>query len=209
MATAKTYDENGEVSASVDLPEDLFGQPMHEQSVYETVNAYRTHQRQGTAKTKERGEVAYSTSKLYRQKGTGNARAGSARSPIRTGGGTIFGPKPRNWKTRLNKKTRRLALRSALSDRARLEAIHVVEDPNLDAPKTKAMSQLLDKMGLGDKTVLFVTNGERGILFKSLRNIPRVDTIPANQLNAYSILRSDALVFTEESLKRAVEVFGS
>lgn len=209
MATAKRFDENGEASASVDLPEDLFGQPMHEQAVYETVNAYLTHQRQGTAKTKERGEVSYSTAKLFRQKGTGNARAGSARSPIRTGGGTIFGPKPRNWRTNLNKKTRRLALRAALSDRARLEAVHVVEDPNLDAPKTKAMSQLLANMGLADKTVLFVTNGERGILYKSLRNIQCVDAIPANQLNAYNILRSDALVFTEESLKRTVEVFGS
>jgi large subunit ribosomal protein L4 len=209
MATAKRFDENGEASASVELPEDLFGQPMHEQAVYETVNAYLTHQRQGTAKTKERGEVAYSTSKLYRQKGTGNARAGSAKSPIRRGGGTIFGPKPRPWRTNLNKKTRRLALRAALSDRASLSAVHVVEDPNLDAPKTKAMSQLLANMGLAGKTVLFVTTGERGILYKSLRNMERVDTIPANQLNAYVILRNDVLVFTEESLRRTVEVFGS
>jgi len=209
MATAKRFNENGDAAASVDLPDELFGQPIHEQSLYEAINSYRAHQRQGTAKTKERGEVSYSTRKLFRQKGTGNARAGSAKSPVRTGGGTVFGPKPHAYNTRLNKKVRRMALRSALSDRARLEAVHVVENPNLDAPKTKAMAQLFEKMGLAGKTVLFVTNGERGVLHMSLRNLPRVDTIPANQLNAYSILRSDVLVFTDESLDRVLEVFGS
>ena len=209
MARAKRFNESGEGGTSIELPPDLFEQPMHEQAVYETVNAYRSHQRQGTAKTKQRAEVAFSTVKLYRQKGTGRARAGSAKSPTRVGGGTIFGPQPRDWRTNLGKKVRRLALKSALSDRARMDAVRVIEDPNLDAPKTKAMAGLLEKMGLSGRKILFVTNGERGVLYKSLRNIPGVDTIPAYQLNAYRILRSDLLVFTEQSLRRTVEVFGS
>lgn len=209
MATAKRFNENGEGNGDVSLPDDLFAATIHEQALYETVKVYRTNQRQGTAKTKERGEVAFSTAKLYRQKGTGRARAGSAKSPVREGGGTVFGPKPRNFPTRLNKKVRRLALRSALSDRANLGAVHVVEDPGLDAPKTKHMAGLLKNMGVADKTVLFVTEGSDQVVFKSLRNLQRVETIPASQLNAYSVLRSDCIVFTESALARVVEVFGS
>lgn len=209
MARAKRFNEKGDGGTSIELPADLFEQPMHEQAVYETVNAYRSHQRQGTVKTKQRAEVAFSTVKLYRQKGTGRARAGSAKSPVRVGGGTIFGPQPRSWRTNLSRKVRRLALKSALSDRARLDAVRVLENPTLEGPKTKTMVALLDKMGLSGKKILFVTNGERGVLYKSLRNIQGVDTIPAYQLNAYQILRSDILVFTEESLRRTVEVFGS
>jgi len=209
MATAKRFNENGEGKGDVALPEDLFGAELHEQALYETVKVFRTNQRQGTAKTKERGEVAFSTAKLYRQKGTGRARAGSAKSPVRSGGGTVFGPKPRDFPTRLNKKVRRLALRSALSDRANLGCVSVVEDLGLDAPKTKHMATLLKSMGLAGKTVLFVTEGTDAVVFKSLRNLDRVDTIPAAQLNAYSVLRSDFVVFTESALARTVEVFGS
>lgn len=208
MAKAKHFNENGEGRSEVELPDVLFDAPVHEQALYETVKTYLTNQRQGTAKTKERGEVAYSTAKLYRQKGTGRARAGSLKSPVRSGGGTIFGPKPRPHKTRLNRKVRRLALRSALTDRARNEAVSVIEGLALDAPKTRVAAGVLDKMGLKEKTVLFVVGDDDKILVKSLRNISGVDVLPAYQLNAYSVLRSDELVFTDASLKRVTEVFG-
>ena len=143
MATAKRFDEKGQPQAEVALPDDLFEAEIHEQALYETVKVYLTNQRQGTAKTKERGEVSYSTAKLFRQKGTGRARAGSLKSPVRRGGGTVFGPKPRPHRTFLNRKVRRLALRSALTDRARSEAVSVVEGLELDAPKTKVAATLL------------------------------------------------------------------
>lgn len=209
MAVAKRYNENGEGQSELQLPGSLFDVEIHGQALYEAVKCYLTNQRQGTAKTKERGEVAYSTAKLYRQKGTGRARAGSARSPIRTGGGTIFGPKPRPHKTYLNKKVKRLALRSALTDRARCEAVSVIEDPQLDAPKTKVLERVLKNMGLNDRTVLFVVPDGSEALYKSLRNLRGVDVTPAFQLNAYNILRSDELVFTDASLERVTEVFGS
>ena len=209
MATAKRFNENGEGNASVALPDDLFAAEVHAQALYEVVKAYNANQRQGTAKTKERGEVNYSTAKLYRQKVTGRARAGSLKSPVRSGGGTVFGPKPRDHSQRVNRKVRRLALRSALSDRALEESVYVIDDPQLDAPKTKAVASLLENMGLSDSTVLFVIDEGDDALFLSLRNLKGVDVLPASQLNAYQILRSESLVFTETALKRVTEVFGS
>lgn len=209
MATAKRFNENGEGQGEVALPDDLFGGQVHEQALYEYVKYYLGNQRQGTAKTKERSEVNYSTAKLYRQKGTGRARAGSLKSPIREGGGTIFGPRPRDHRSRINRKVKRLALRSALSDRASLGSVYVVENPTLDAPKTKHVAAMLDTMGLGGRTVCFVTTREDLVLFKSLRNIGGVDVLHAHQLNAYGVLRSENLVFTESALERVVEVFGS
>lgn len=209
MAVAKKFNDNGEGRAEMALPDLLFDVEISEQALYESVKAYLAHQRQGTAKTKERGEVAYSTVKLYRQKGTGRARAGSAKSPVRSGGGTIFGPKPRDHKMGVNKKVRRLALLSALTDRARSEAVSVVEGLQLDAPKTRHTAQVLGNMGLTGRKVLFVVNDQDETLYRSLRNLDGVDVIPAYQLNAYAVLRSDELVFTDASLARATEVFGS
>jgi len=209
MAVAKRFNENGEGKSEQQLPGTLFEAPVHEQALYETVKVYLKNQRQGTAKTKERSEVSYSTAKLFRQKGTGRARAGSLKSPLRPGGGTIFGPKPRDHKTRLNRKVKRLALLSALSDRAANAAISVVEDPSLDAPKTRIMASMLANMGLGEKKVLFVVPDDSSVLFKSLRNIQGVDVLPAYQINAYRVLRSDELVFTEASLQQVTEVFGA
>lgn len=208
MAVAKKYNDNGEGKAELALPDLLFDVEISNQALYESVKAYLANQRQGTAKTKERGEVAYSTAKLYRQKGTGRARAGSAKSPIRTGGGTIFGPKPRDHRLGVNRKVRRLALLSALTDRARGESISVVEGLQMDAPKTRHAAQVIGNMGLSDRKILFVVNDRDESLYKSLRNIKGVDVIPAYQLNAYAVLRSDELVFTDASLQRVTEVFG-
>lgn len=207
MAKARRFNENGEGATDLDLPGELFAAEVHEQSLYEAVKVHLRNRRQGTAKTKERGEISLSTAKLYRQKGTGRSRAGSAKSPIRTGGGTIFGPRPRPHKTWLNRKVRRLALRSALSDRASSEDVYVIDQPALDAPKTKHMAGLLGKMGLGGAKVLFVIADGDELLFRSLRNIPGVDVLPASQLNAYAVLRSDSVVFTDSALERVQEVF--
>jgi large subunit ribosomal protein L4 len=209
MAVAKHFNENGEGRSEIKLPAHLFDAEIHEQALYETVKCYLTNQRQGTAKTKERGEVAYSTVKLFRQKGTGRARAGSLKSPVRRGGGTVFGPKPRPHTTRLNRKVRRLALRSALTDRARSASVSVIEGLQLDAPKTRIAAKVLGNMGLARKTVLFVVSDQDRNLVKSLRNIRGVDVLPAYQLNAYSVLRSDELVFTDASLEQVTEVFGA
>jgi large subunit ribosomal protein L4 len=209
MAVAKKFNDNGEGRTEMVLPDPLFDVEIGEQALYESVKAYLANQRQGTSKTKERGEVAHSTAKLYRQKGTGRARAGSAKSPVRSGGGTIFGPKPRDHRMNVNKKVRRLALLSALTDRARGEAVSVVEGLQLDAPKTRHTAQVLGNMGLAGKTILFVVSDQDEALFKSLRNIEGVDVIPAYQLNAYAVLRSDELVFTDASLERVTEVFGA
>jgi large subunit ribosomal protein L4 len=209
MATAKRFNESGDAGNTVELSEKLFGAEVHEQALYETVKSYLAHQRQGNAKTKERSEVSYSTAKLFRQKGTGRARAGSMKSPLRDGGGTVFGPKPRDFRTHLNRKTRRLALRSALSDRARLGEVYVVENPSLDAPKTKVAAAMLAKMGLTGRTTLVVTAAGDETFCKSLRNLEHVDVVGADQLNAYLVLRSECLVLTDQALARVEEVFGS
>jgi large subunit ribosomal protein L4 len=209
MATAKRFNENGEGHSEVRLPDALFGAPVHEQALYETVKVYLANQRQGTHKTKERAEVAYSTVKLYRQKGTGRARAGSAKSPVRVGGGTVFGPRPRDYSGRLNRKVRHLALLSALTARAAGGAVYVLESPQLSVPKTKQAVHVLGNMGLSGKRVLVVTQDDDQVVYRSFRNIDGVDLVRASQLNAYCVLRSEALVFTEPALRRAQEVFAS
>ena len=136
MATAKLYSGTGEAKGSVDLPAALFGQPVHKQVLYEAVRNYLANKRQGTHDTKTRAEVKASTAKLYRQKGTGRARAGSAGSPTRVGGGVAFGPHPRDYSYTLPRKIKRRALMSALSDRADNERVLVIEELAMDAPKT-------------------------------------------------------------------------
>ncbi len=209
MATASLYNRNGESIGSVDLPDALFAQAVHKQSLYEAVRNYLANQRQGTHDTQTRGENAHSGAKLYRQKGTGRARAGSGRSPLRIGGGITFGPHPRDYSYKLPKKVKRLALRSALSDRAINERINVVEDFEMDAPKTNEMARLLGGMSLEGRHTLVVLPGNSGNVYKSLRNIKGVRVLRHTDLNAYTILWADNLVFTKTSLSGVEEVFGS
>lgn len=209
MASAKLYNRSGEVVGDVDLPEALFAAEVHKQALYEAVRCYLANQRQGTHDTKTRGEVVKSGRKLYRQKGTGRARAGSARSPIRVGGGTVFGPHPRDYGYKLPKKVKRLALRSALSDRAAAERVAVVEDIRLDAPKTAELAGLLKGMALpGRHTLVVLPEGAENV-YKSLRNIHGVRALRHTDLNAYTILWADNLVFTQAALSGTEEVFGS
>jgi large subunit ribosomal protein L4 len=208
MATAKLFSGTGEAKGQVDLPASLFDQPVHRQSLYEAVRCYRANQRQGTHDTQTRAEVAYSSAKLYRQKGTGRARAGSAKSPIRVGGGRAFGPHPRDYGYRLPRKIKRLALKSALSDRAANERVFVVEDPALETPRTAAMAELLAKMELAGRHTLFVLPAGADRLYKSLRNLRGIEVLRHDELNAYMILWADNLVFTRTALDGAEEVFG-
>jgi large subunit ribosomal protein L4 len=209
MITANLYSETGEVKGAFDLPEALFGQPVHKQALFEAVRCYLANQRLGTHDTKTRSEVRASGGKLYRQKGTGRARAGSAQSPTRVGGGVAFGPHPRDYGYKVPKKVRRLALKSALADRAANERVHIVEDPTFEQPKTATAAQLLKTMALEGRHTLFVLPAEGQTLWKSFRNLKGVRTIRGHELNPYAVLWADNLVFTRSALGLAEEVFGS
>jgi large subunit ribosomal protein L4 len=211
MATANLYSSSGEAKGTVDLPAALFEQPVHEQALYEAVRSYLANQRQGTHATLTRAEVRASTAKLYRQKGTGRARAGSAASPTRIGGGRAHGPHPRDYGYRLPRKIKRLALKSALSDRAAHERVSIVEDPQLETPRTRAMAELLGALPLAGRHTLVVLPRESDAdpVFKSLRNLKGVRVLRSHELNAYSILWADNLVFTSKALTGAEEVFGA
>ncbi len=209
MASANLYNKTGESVGTVDLPASLFEQDVHKQSVYEAVRCYLANQRQGTHDTQTRAEVAYTGAKLYRQKGTGRARAGSARTPVRVGGGVAFGPHPRDYSYKLPKKTKRKALLSVLSDRASEERISVIENFDMESPKTKEMTVLLSSLPLEGRHTLVVLHPETENVFKSLRNVKGVKVMRHNELNTYNILWADNLVFTQDALKGVEEVFGS
>ncbi len=209
MATAKLYSDKGQEKGSVDLPASLFDQPVRKQVLYEAVRNYLANQRQGTHDTQTRAEVSYSTAKLFRQKGTGRARAGSAGSPIRVGGGVAFGPHPRDYSYTLPRKIKRAALKSALSDRANHERVMVIEDFEMDAPKTRTIAGLFGGMNLeGRHTLLVLAEGENNV-YRSARNLQGVRVLRSKELNAYTILWADNLVFTQKALSGAEEVFGS
>jgi large subunit ribosomal protein L4 len=207
MATAKLFTSQGEAKGTVDLPAELFAQPVHRQALYEAVRCYLANQRQGTHDTKTRAEVVGSKSKMFKQKGTGRARMGQIMSPSRVGGGRAHGPHPRDYGYKLPRKVKRLALRSALSDRAAGERVCVVEDLELAAPKTSTMAALLQKMALDGRHTLFVLPTGGDIVFKSLRNLSGVRVLRSDELNAYSILWADNLVFTQAALRGVEEVF--
>ncbi len=209
MATAILYSGVGKEKGTVDLPTSLFEQPVHRQALYEAVRNYMANQRQGTHDTKTRAEVKASTAKLYRQKGTGRARAGSAGSPTRIGGGVAFGPHPRDYSYTLPRKIKRRALKSALSDRAGAERISVIEDFEMDAPKTQTVVNIFKTMDLKGRHTLLVLDSEGDNIYMSARNIKGVRVLRSNELNAYTILWADNLVFTQKALSGAEEVFGS
>lgn len=207
MATAKLYSSTGEEKGTVELPAVLFEQPVHRQSLYEAVRCYLANQRQGTHDTKTRAEVVGTKSKMFRQKGTGRARMGSITSPSRVGGGRAHGPHPRDYSYKLPRKIKRLALKSALSDRASSERVTVLENFEMDAPKTKTMAAMVSKMALEGRHTLFVLPNEADVLYKSLRNLDGVRVLRSNELNTYTILWADNVVFTEASLQGIQEVF--
>ena len=209
MATAKLYNGAGEATGTMDLPASLFAQPVHRQALYEAVRNYLANQRQGTHDTQTRAEVRYSGAKLYRQKGTGRARAGSAGSPTRVGGGVAFGPHPRDYSYTLPRKIKRIAIRSALSDRAGAERINVIQDLEMEQPKTATLAAMLKNMDRPGRHTLLVLPAGGNTVYKSARNIKGVRVLRSHELNAYTVLWADNLVFTEKALSGAEEVFGS
>lgn len=199
---------NGEKTGkSVELPEDIFGIEPNEHVVYLAVKQYLAAQRQGTHKSKERGEIAGSTRKIKRQKGTGTARAGSLKNPLFRSGGRIFGPKPRNYTQKLNKKVKRLARKSALSDKMSKKQLFIVEDFSFDAPKTRAYKDILGKLGVAEKKSLLVTREHDTNVYLSSRNIPNADVQSASNLNTYQILNSNTLVVSEGAIEEIKKTF--
>ena len=189
-----------ETGRKVALNDAIYAIEPNDHAIYLDVKLIMANQRQGTAKSKERSEVSGSTRKLGRQKGGGGARRGDINSPVPVGGGRVFGPKPRDYSFKLNKKVRQLARRSALSYKIQENALVVVEDFTFDAPKTKAMVEILNNLKVSDKKTLFVLPGADKVVYLSARNIERVQVMPANALNTYRVLDADVMVVAESAL---------
>ena len=186
---------------TVELPEEIFGIEPNNHVVYLAVKQYLAAQRQGTHKVKTRAEVKGASRKLHRQKGTGGSRKGNIRNPLYKGGGTVFGPKPHGYDIKLNRKVKDLAKMSALSDKAKEKAIVVVEDINLDAPKTKTFIDILGSLKAEGRKVLFVIPEYNDNLYLSFRNIPSVNGILLSDLNTYDVVNAEVLVLTESAAK--------
>lgn len=189
----------------VTLDEQIFGIEPNDHVIYLDVKRYLAHQRQGTHKTKGRGEVAYSTRKLFRQKGTGGARRGSIKSPILRGGGTIFGPQPRTYEQKVNKKVKRLARRSALSYKAKANAILILEDFQFEQPKTKDFVALIKALKLNNSKALFLFDQVQDNVLLSARNLQSVSLQPVTSVNTYALLNAKYVVMTESALPKLVE----
>jgi large subunit ribosomal protein L4 len=186
---------------TIELPDEIFGVEPNQHVVYLAVKQYLAAQRQGTHKVKTRAEVHGASRKLHRQKGTGGSRKGNIRNPLYKGGGTIFGPKPHAYDFKLNRKVKDLAKISALSAKARENAIVVVEDVNMDAPKTREFSGVLAGLNVADKKALFVIPEYNDNVYLSSRNIPSVLTVLLSDLNTYDLVNSEVVVFTESAAK--------
>ena len=196
-----------ETGKKVELNDAIFGIEPNDHVIYLAVKQYLAAQRQGTHKSKERSEIAGSTRKLIRQKGGGGARRGDIKSPVLRGGGRVFGPRPRDYWFKLNKKVKSLARKSALSYKAQQNAIVVVEDFNLDAPKTKAFVEIQKNLNIEGKKLLLVLPGVNNNVYLSARNIQRVEVITASALNTYKVMNANVLVVTEDALKLVDETF--
>ena len=195
-------DINGkETGRKVELSEAVFGIEPNEHAVYLDVKQYLANQRQGTHKAKERGEITGSTRKIKKQKGTGTARAGSIKSPIFRGGGRVFGPRPRSYSFKLNKKLKRLARKSALSQKVKENNLVIVEDFNLEAPKTKDFVKVLAGLGIENKKSLIVLGEANNNVYLSSRNLERSQVVTNSQLSTYNIINANSLVLTESSVE--------
>lgn len=190
---------------TIELPEEIFGIEPNEHVIYLAVKQYLAAQRQGTHKVKTRMEVKGSSKKLHKQKGTGGSRKGNIRNPLYKGGGTVFGPKPRDYDFKLNRKVKDLAKMSALSHKAKAEAIVVVEDIQLDAPKTKAFTDILKSLDIAGKKTLFVLPEYNDNVHLSARNLPRVEAVLLADINTYDIVNAEVLVLSETAAKMFAE----
>jgi large subunit ribosomal protein L4 len=193
--------EGKKTGRTVELPEEIFGIEPNDHVIYLAVKQYLAAQRQGTHKVKTRLEVKGSSKKLHRQKGTGGSRKGNLRNPLYKGGGTIFGPKPRDYDFKLNRKVKDLAKVSALAHKAKDNAIVVIEDIKLEAPKTRQLTDALKSLNVHGKKVLFVMPEDSDNLFLSLRNVPTVEGTLLADINTYDIVNAQVLVLSETAAK--------
>lgn len=205
MATVPVKNINGEQVGSIDLDDNIFGIKPNEHAVHMAVVQYLANQRQGTKSAKTRAEVRGGGRKPWRQKGTGRARQGSTRSPQWTGGGVAFAPKPRDFSIKLNKKLKRLALKSVLSDKVTQNKLVVVENLDLDEIKTKAMVQICGSLNADNALVVMDGTNRNAVL--SARNIPTVKTAGVNTINVYDILNYDTFLVTKEAVIKMQEVY--
>jgi large subunit ribosomal protein L4 len=201
------YNTQGQVVKNVAVSDAVFGVTMNEAVVHQALVAQQANARQGTSSTKTRSEVAGSTRKIFRQKGTGEARAGSIKSGLRPGGGIMFGPKPRDYSKGLPKKVRQLAIRCLLSDKISSGGLKVIESFGFETPKTKDMVALLSVLECAPSTIVATAAVDSKVIL-SARNLPRVKTTPANLLNVVDLLKYDKLLLTEEALAVIERVWG-
>jgi len=209
MLTAKRYNMQGELLGEVDLPEGIFEVDVNAPKILlnEVITMFLANQRQGTVQKKSRSMTAGSTRKLFRQKGTGNARMGTRRSPIRVHGGKAFAIYPKDWYRKIPRTKKRLALKVALTDRAREGRIMIVDNLSFEKPNTKLAVELLNKIIPEKGYKLIVTDGHHIPTVKSFANLPEVMTDRADSLNAYEVLKSSYIIMTDEALKKVEEVF--
>lgn len=196
-----TY-QGEDTGRKVSLNDSVFGIEPKDHAIYLDVKQYLANQRQGTHKSKERAEIAGSTKKIKKQKGTGTARAGSLKSPVFRGGGRIFGPRPRDYGFKLNRKLKVLARKSALSYKAADNNITILEDFSFDAPKTKSYISLLNSLNLDGKKTLLVLGEQNDSVYKSSRNLKKAKVVTADQLNTYDLLHADNLILCEGSVEK-------
>lgn len=201
--------DGSEAGRSVSLDESIFGIEPNDHVLWLEVRRIQANGRQGTHKTKERGEVAGSTRKLYRQKGTGMSRAGSAKSPIRKTGGRTFGPRPRSYNMNINKKTRQLARRSALSYKAQGDFLRVVADSEFDTPSTRQLIGMVENMDLAGQKVLFLTAGHNPALYRSSRNVAKLHVQEARNVSTFDLLNAKVVVLQEGALDVLNETLGT
>lgn len=205
--TVKVYNQDGSEVGTVELKDEIFGLEPNEAVVHQYITNYRARQRQGNADTRGRVDVQGGGAKPYRQKGTGRARAGTSRSPLRRGGGTVFGPHPRDYGTKFPKKMKRLALKSVLSDKARKERIKVLDQIELAEIKTKSMVEVLGKLDIRGTKCLILDEGRNDNVARSCRNIQQVKFNRAALANGYDILDAEWLILTKAGLEKVAEVF--
>ncbi len=198
--------DGSKTSKSVTLNDEIFGIKPNDHVIYLDVKQYLANKRQGTHSTKGRSEVKGSTRKLRRQKGTGAARVGDIKSPLLRGGGIVFGPKPRNYSFKINKKVKRLARKSALSYKTKDDNVLVLEDFSMEAPRTKDYLEILKKFELDNKKTLMVLPSNDHVIKLSARNLPKAQVMPASQLNTYSILHADKLLLFESAISEIENV---
>lgn len=201
--------EGKETGRKVTLPEAVFGIEPSDHAIYLDVKQYLANNRQGTHKSKERAEITGSTRKIKKQKGTGTARAGSIKSPVFVGGGRAFGPRPRNYRFKLNKKLKQLARKSALAYKAQAQTITVLEDFNFEAPKTKDYAAMVANLKLIGQSSLLVLKEANDNIYRSARNIQRAEVVTLDELNTYDIMKAKNLVLVESSVEEFGKLFNA